>query len=109
MSPTQTWQETAAQIQKIRDESVARVPGVIAGFNDALPKNVATIPRDLLDARDFEITNQDCEELLANIRTRKLTSVAVTTAFLRRAALAQKLVSMLAMSLLPRGAHQRHR
>ena len=100
MPPVRSWQETAAKIQKIRDDSVSRVPGAVTELGTSLSRNVTTLPRDLLDAKDLEITNQDCEELLVNIRTRKITSVAVTTAFLRRAALAQKAVSRLTIYLL---------
>ena len=100
MSLAQTWQNVARKAQKIRDDSVQRVPGGVAELSDTLLRNVTTIPHDLLDADALKITSQNCEEILSNLRGRKTTSIAVTRAFLRRAALAEKLVSTQSMTPL---------
>jgi amidase len=54
---------------------------------------VTRVPYDLLDPEELRITSSSTLELLTALADGRVTSVAVTSAFLRRAAIAQKLVS----------------
>jgi amidase len=58
--------------------------------------NVLSIPREcgLLTAAEIELTeNNDATSLLESLHSGKVTSLAVTTALCKRAAIAQQLVS----------------
>ena len=93
------WQEIAQEAQDHRDASLARVqPGLPAAFeriqfSEELPKSSMPIPGKALHPRDFQITQTRPEELIKALASGDLSPTIVTTAFLRRAALAQKLVS----------------
>lgn len=50
------------------------------------------VPGKFFHQNDFQITQKDPEELLRLVACGELGSVDITTAFLRRAVLAQKLV-----------------
>lgn len=98
---TRSWQEIAQEAQDYRDASLSQVE-VSNAFKDKpfpknLPKNSTIIPKDLLCDIDIKITETLLEELVEALATGILTATQVTTAFLRRAVLAQKLVC----SLLP--------
>lgn len=88
-----SWQETAARVQQYRDSSL-RVEPPLSGIPGELPQNVTEIPRKVLSPEEFDITERSLEELLKLLASGELSSVTVTKAFLRRAALAQKLVSL---------------
>jgi len=77
-----------------RDKSLAAIkpPLDFSRLPKPLPKNVIPLAKDLLTEEEIAITGLDVPELLAAIRTKKYTCLAVTKAFLRRAALAQELV-----------------
>ncbi|KAK0713245.1 amidase signature domain-containing protein [Lasiosphaeria miniovina] len=65
---------------------------------DSAPRNVTAIPREcgLLTAEELAITeNYDAVTLAEAMRTRKLTAVAVATAFAKRAIIAHQLTSCL--------------
>ncbi|TVY36304.1 putative amidase [Lachnellula subtilissima] len=101
--------DTAKLISKARetrDSSIARVEPPLAPLPDPLPKNVTRIPSQLLTARELEITALDAPELLKAIRDKVYSSEDVTRAFLRRAALAQKLTNCIT-ELLPERAIER--
>jgi hypothetical protein len=93
------WEEIAKEAQDHRDGSLARVkPGLPEAFeriqfSGELPKNSISVPGKALHPRDFRITETLPEELLKSLASGQLSAVDVTTAFLRRAVLAQKLVS----------------
>ena len=87
-----TWQETAKIAQDLRDKSIAEVPA-IPDVPAELPLNVTSLPRSLLSQQDCDLTKKSTEELLAALATGTVSSSTVTLAFLRRAGLAQKLVS----------------
>ena len=55
-------------------------------------RNVTGLPRQLLEPREVELTEMTTESLLEQLSTGVLSSIEVVNAFLRRAALAQKLV-----------------
>lgn len=81
-----------AQALRLRDDSVAAVQPPLVNLPDALPKNVMHIADNVLTREELSITSLDAVELVQLLRKRVYTCEAVTRAFLRRAALAQKLV-----------------
>lgn len=88
------WQEIAKQAQAQRDKSIDQIQPPIPAVPspDELPLNVTSIPRELLNEAELKITESPPEELLKFLASGELSSVDVTTAFLRRAGIAQKLV-----------------
>jgi amidase len=93
------WQEIAKEAEDHRRASLAKViPGLPVAFeriqfSEALPKSSMDVPGKALQPKDFQITQKLPEELIRLMASGELSSVEVTTAFLRRAVLAQKLVS----------------
>lgn len=90
------WQEVA-EAQENRDASLQRVPGISEVFGrltfpNELPKNVTGVPGRVLSSLDIHITEQLPEELVKLLANGHLSATYVTLAFLRRAAVAQKLV-----------------
>ncbi len=63
------------------------------GTSGQLPKNVFDVPGKVIEQHDLQITEAEPEVLVGLLANGTLSSVEVTTAFLRRAALAQRLVS----------------
>jgi hypothetical protein len=88
-----SWQESARQVQAVRDRSIKQVDPAIAAFPDTHTGRVIDVPRKHLSQTEIAITESSAETLVASLATGKLTAIAVTNAFLRRAAVAQKLVS----------------
>jgi hypothetical protein len=89
------WQDIAREAQDYRDASIEPFLGITgqgAGVPEKLPKNSMSVPITALSPRDNEITELLPEQLTQLLATGKFSSTEVTTAFLRRAALAQKLV-----------------
>lgn len=86
-----TWQSIASDVQDHRDSTIARVKPPVPDVPHELPRDVTPIPKELLTAREVEITESAPEDLVASLAHGKLRSVEVTNAFLRRAGLAQKL------------------
>jgi amidase len=83
-----------AEARELRDSSVARVEPPLASLPDPLPKNVTGIAKEVLTPQEIQITSFDVPELLQAIRDKVFSCETVTRAFLRRAALAQKLVDL---------------
>ncbi len=105
------WQDVAASVQRHRDASIARVPGSplpAVAAADARPLNVTAVPRQVLTARECELTELPVEALLARYAAGTLTVEEAVGAFLRRAALAQQLVNCIT-ELLPERALDRAR
>ncbi|KAL9093803.1 MAG: hypothetical protein Q9159_000105 [Coniocarpon cinnabarinum] len=94
MAKPQDWESIASRTQKHRDDSILKAPGyadIEAKLRDIqLSRNVTSVAEQVLSKEDLAITSQDPETLLHNLATRKLSSVAVASAFLNRAALAQR-------------------
>jgi hypothetical protein len=87
-----SWQDVAQEAQEYRDATVDRVlPGAPLLPKD-LPRNVINIPSKVLSQNELYITETPPEDLLSKLAGGELTATSVTTAFLRRASLAQKLV-----------------
>ena len=91
--PKKPWQDIAKEAQNYRDESIAQVEPKLPELPDRLPECVVNIPAQILTPREREITETPTEVLLELLASGDHTAVTVITAFLRRAALAQKLVS----------------
>lgn len=93
--------ELIAKALAVRDQSLAAVqpPLDLSRLPKPLPKNVTPLAKDLLTEEELTITGLDVPELLEAIRSKKYSCVTVTKAFLRRAALAQELVSSIYLSL----------
>ncbi|KAL3444543.1 amidase signature domain-containing protein [Aspergillus insuetus] len=102
------WIALVQQVRDRRDNSVAAVLPSRISLPTELPGNVTDIPPHNLDEKDIFITELSVRDLLTKLATRELTAVAVTEAFLRRAALAQKLVNCVT-ELLPEAALERAR
>ena len=88
-----TWQDVVHQVQSHRDQTLTLIQPPIPKLPTELPCNVTTLPQTLLSPREAEITTTNAEDLVASLAAGRLTSTEVTNAFLRRAGLAQKLVS----------------
>jgi hypothetical protein len=91
--PKPSWQESARKVQAMRDHSIEHVDPAIAALPNIHTGRVIDVPRKHLSPTEIAITESSAETLVASLATGKLTATAVTNAFLRRAAIAQKLVS----------------
>ena len=91
--PSRTWQEIASDVQKYRDKTISQVSPPIPNVPTQLPLNVTKLPQEFLSSKEIEITETPCEKLLFALAQRQVSCKNVTNAFLRRAGLAQKLVS----------------
>lgn len=114
-----TWEEVAADRQRHRDATISEisppVPNVsrLDGVNlkTGNPTNgtswdVSHIPARVLTAEELAITSTDAEVLVSKLASGKLSAGSVVNAFLRRAALAQKLTNCIT-ELLPESALKR--
>lgn len=88
---------------KHRESTYTAVQPAIPDVPKALPLNVTGIPKQVLSSDVLSITESATEALLKDLATGKLTSTAVTSAFLQRAGLAGKLVNCIT-ELLPERA-----
>ena len=87
-------------MRQYRDETIAEISPKVPDAPSELPLDLTSIPRQLLSEDEVRITEQAPEELLSALASGQLTSTAVTTAFLRRAGLAQHLTNCVT-ELLP--------
>ena len=95
-----TWEFIAAEYQK---EAAAKIPRewllpakIAESIGPSSTQNVLDIPRTcgLLSAEEIDITeNYDAVTLSEHLASGKFSSLVVTTAFCKRAAIAQQLVS----------------
>lgn len=87
-----SWQDLAQQVRDRRDDSIDKfapdleIPRI--GSGRAIP-----IPRHYLTSAEIAITESSVQSLLNSLAQGKLSATEVTNAFLRRAVIAQKLVS----------------
>lgn len=95
------WQQAAQRAQAYRDASIAAIVPSIPAIPKDLPQNVTALPWQLLSLREVEITELLPEELLPALASGQLSSVDVTSAFLRRAGLAQQLVNCVTEVMAP--------
>ncbi|KAF2814774.1 amidase [Mytilinidion resinicola] len=88
-----TWQEIAKAAQDHRDASIAALEPPLPTIPWEIPQDVSQIPKRIFSKEIIAITEAAPEVLVAKLASGDLTSVQVTTAFLRRAGLAQKLTN----------------
>ncbi len=98
-----TWQEVAKIAQKHRDDSIRSVEPPIPEVPDHLPLDRSDVPKYLLSTEETVITQTAPEDLIASLASGRYTCTTVTTAFLRRAGLAQALANCIT-ELLPERA-----
>lgn len=98
-----SWQAVAKIAQEYRDASIRRVEPSVPEVPADLPSNRTQIPKYLLTTEEVLITETQPEDLVASLAAGKFTSTTVTTAFLRRAGLAQALTNCIT-ELLPERA-----
>ncbi|CRL26988.1 Amidase [Penicillium camemberti] len=98
-----SWQESARKVQAVRDRSIEHVDPAIAALPDTHTGRVIDFPRRHLSQTEIAITESSAETLVTSLASGKLTATAVTNAFLRRAAIAQKLTNCI-YELLPERA-----
>ncbi|MCJ1368345.1 hypothetical protein MMC16_007487 [Acarospora aff. strigata] len=101
-----TWQEIAHEVQTHRESTITQIHPPIPEVPSEIPTNVTNIPLALLTTREVDITSKSPEDLVASLATGSLTSHEVTSAFLRRAGLAQRLTNCIT-ELLPGRALKR--
>ncbi|KAJ5513276.1 Amidase [Penicillium fimorum] len=95
-----SWQVSARRVQAVRDASIEHVDPAVAALPDTHTGRVIDFPRRHLSQTEIAITESSAQTLVASLATGKLTATAVTNAFLRRAAIAQKLTNCI-YELLP--------
>lgn len=83
-----TWQDVAADRQKHRDATIAAVEPTLPNVQH-LPLNTIPLAKQVLTEEEIKITETTIEGLVAQLVKSELSAVSVTTAFLRRAGLAQ--------------------
>lgn len=98
-----TWQEVSQIAQTHRDDSIRRVKPPVPEVPDQLPLDRTDVPKYLLGTEEIVITETAPEDLVTSLASGKYTSTTVTTAFLRRAGLAQALANCIT-ELLPERA-----
>jgi hypothetical protein len=96
--PKRPWQEIAQEAQQYRDASIVtfatNFPALLDDKFSEPPKNSTNIPGIVLQPQDLKITESSPEDLVKLLANGELSATDVTAAFLRRAALAQILVSI---------------
>lgn len=94
IDPAATWEHRGTAK---RAELAAALPKdlVLSSLPSADVRNVTAIPTScgLLSARELDITGATVSGLLADLASAKYSAVEVTTAFIKRAVIAQQLVS----------------
>ena len=92
----QNYKEISEIAQKRRDDALNAFFSVPDIKEEDLPQDLRPFPASsgLLSAEELAIIHSDAETLIAQIRERKLTSVAATMAFCKAAVIAQKLVCL---------------
>lgn len=87
-----TWQEVAKDRQDYRDATIAAVKPALPDILDA-GLNTLSVAKRVLTAEEIKITESTVEVLAARLAKGDISAAEVIRAFLRRAGLAQKLVS----------------
>jgi amidase len=88
----QTWQATVKAVQDHRDRTMEAIEPKLTDQTAELTLNVTVMPKAVLTETELKLTESPPEALVAILAVGYVTSCDVTKAFLRRAALAQKLV-----------------
>ena len=94
--PSQTWQEIAEDKRKRRAALIPKDWLITPPSDDVLDVTRVPLECGLLSEKEIAITEEtDIGVLLANLASGKLSSVEVTTAFAKRAMIAQQTVRAL--------------
>ena len=88
-----SWEDVARDAQKHRDSTIDAIEPPLPLLPSDISHNVIDIPRQTLSQEEIQITETPILRLLQLLKTGEVTATAVTNAFLRRAAVAQKLVN----------------
>ena len=88
-----TWQEVAADRQAYRDATIAALKPPLPDITE-VPLYTISLSKQALTADEIEITESTVEDLVPKLADGTLSAVTVIKAFLRRAGLAQKAVSL---------------
>jgi amidase len=96
------WQSIAKEAQDYRDKTILQLAPPAPRIPDSLPKDVTTLPEELLDRNVLSITSLPPEELIGYLTAGRLLAVDVTAAFLQRAAVAQGLTNCITELLADR-------
>ncbi|KAL3473085.1 amidase [Aspergillus californicus] len=84
------WETKVQEALSLRDATLQQVDPPLAAIPDILPLNSQDLPAQFLTAREYELTQSyDAVQLVQMLRSKQVTSLELTKAFLRRAALAQ--------------------
>lgn len=85
-----TWQEVAADRQEHREATLSLLsPPLPPITSSEIPKNTIPLAQKYLTAEEIAVTETPVETLLPQLASGTVSSVTVTSAFLRRAGLAQ--------------------
>ena len=95
------WQSIA---RRKKEEQASKIPKewLLRSHPATHQTNVLNVPGEcgMLTAREVQITERyDATDLVLNLRSGKLKSVDVVTAFCKRAAIAQQLVSLTSVTI----------
>src|ERR1700736_5427333 len=94
MTASNTWETLVKKAIDTRDKSLALIDPPLLPIPANLPLDLTGIPAKVLSAEEVEITeSHDATSLAIAIASKKYTAETVIKAFLRRAAVAQQLVS----------------
>jgi amidase len=87
------WKTTVKQKQWQLELSIRDIHPVKPALGEDLPLNVTGIPKRVLSTSELQITETPAEKLVQYIAEKKFSSLEVTRAFLKRAAVASRLVN----------------
>ena len=105
------WQEVAEEAQRHRDATIDSLKPPLPALPRELSHHIIEVPRRLLSQQEVAITEAPITVLLGRLANGEITATAVASAFLRRAAIAQKLVGIGSIPrclAYPSGAGQLH-
>jgi amidase len=100
--PRRDWQSIAKEAQDYRDTTILQLAPPAPRIPDGLPKDVTTLPEQLLDPSVLAITDLPPKKLIDSLIAGRLSAVSVTAAFLQRAAVAQGLTNCITELLADR-------
>jgi len=87
------WQEIVREAHEIRDRSIAEVDDAVQ-FQTPLPSNVLSAPDIFLSKTELDITSESPKALIRLVKSRELSAQETVKAFLLRAVVAQKTVTV---------------
>lgn len=102
----QHYKEIAAIALKRREDALPKDLLLPTESLSNLPRNLTTVPRSSkhFTAEELDITESNAEDILLKIKEKSWTSLQVTKAFCKAAAVAQQLVRLSCSNIAP--AHE---